>query len=162
MESHRDERGYFGRTWCKKEFEKRGLNTNIVQCNLSHNLKKSTLRGMHYQRYPYEEAKIVSCVSGAIYDVVVDIRPDSPTFKEWISIELSEENKQMLYISEGFAHGFQTLEDETTVYYQMSEYYCPEHAAGFRYNDPCFNIKWPADDNVIISKRDLSFEDFSV
>ena len=154
-----DERGFFARTFCRKEFEKQGLNPRIVQCNVSFNKKKGTLRGMHYQVAPYKEAKIVCCFRGAVYDVIVDLRPDSSTYCQWFGIELRAENYEMLYVPEDFAHGFQTLEDDTVVFYQMSEYYHPECAAGKRWNDPAFGIKWPLSGSVI-SEKDNNHADF--
>jgi dTDP-4-dehydrorhamnose 3,5-epimerase len=155
-----DDRGYFARTWCQREFAEHGLSERLAQCSLSFNQKKGTLRGMHYQEPPFAEAKLVQCPRGAIYDVIVDIRPSSPTFMKWLSIELSAENHLMLYVPEGFAHGFQTLTDETEVYYQISEFYAPESARGFRWNDPAFGIRWPASERVI-SSRDNSYPDFA-
>jgi len=154
-----DERGFFSRTFCQKEFEEHGLNPRIAQCNISYNKKKGTLRGLHYQAAPYEEAKIVSCTRGTIYDVIIDLRPDSPTYCQWFAVELSDENYKMLYVPEGFAHGFQTLEDNTVVFYQMSEFYNPESARGIRWDDPVFGIKWPLS-NKVISKKDLDYKDF--
>jgi len=151
-----DDRGFFARSWCQQEFRNCGLNPNLVQCNISFNLKKGTLRGMHYQAKPHEEAKLVRCTKGAIYDVIIDIRPDSFTFKKWIAVELSSENHKMLYIPEGFAHGFQTLEDNTEVFYQMSEFYHPVGARGICWDDPEFQIKWQLT-SKIISERDLSY-----
>ena len=127
-----DERGFFARTWCRDEFERHGLNPRLVQCNVSYNARRGTLRGMHYQAKPHEEAKLVRCTRGAIYDVIVDLRPDSPTYRQWVAAELTAENRRMLYIPEGFAHGFQTLADETEVFYQMSELFHPESARGVR------------------------------
>lgn len=160
IERHQDERGYFARTWCQREFEEHGLNPRLVQCNLSYNKMKGTLRGMHFQAAPYEEAKLVSCTQGAIFDVIVDLRPDSPTFKCYYSITLSAEVHNMLYIPEGFAHGFLTLTGDTNVNYQMSEYYAPEYARGVRWNDPAFGIEWPEIVNVI-SERDNNYPDFA-
>ena len=154
-----DERGFFARTWCRKEYEQHGLNLKLVQCNISFNRNKGTLRGMHYQASPFEEAKLVRCIMGAIYDVIVDLRPDSKTFMCWIPVELSAENRKMIYIPEGFAHGFQTLENDTEVFYQMSEFYAPEYVRGVRWNDPKFNIEWP-DGIRIISAKDKIFQDF--
>lgn len=151
-----DHRGFFARSWCAQEFSDRGLNPNLVQCNISFNIKKGTLRGMHYQTNPHEEAKLVRCTQGSIYDVVVDIRPDSATFKSWFAIELSTANRQMLYIPEGFAHGFETLEDNTEVFYQMSDFFHPESARGFRWDDPDFSIRWNLTDKII-SDKDLSY-----
>jgi dTDP-4-dehydrorhamnose 3,5-epimerase len=154
-----DERGFFARTWCQKEFQTHGLNTNVVQCNISYNKKKGTLRGMHYQAAPHEEAKLVRCTRGAIYDVIIDLQPGSPTFRHWIGMELTEHNRQMLYIPEGFAHGFLTLRDDTEVFYQMSEPYSAEHARGVRWNDPAFGIQWPEEVSTI-SDKDNRITDF--
>ncbi len=156
-----DERGFFARAWCQREYEARGLNPRLVQCSISFNNKKGTLRGMHYQIKPYQEAKLLRCTRGAIYDVIIDLRPDSPTFKQWIAVELTAENRRMLYVPEGFAHGFQTLEDYTEVFYQMSEFYAPDCARGVRWNDPAFGIRWPAGE-LIISERDRSYPDFAL
>ena len=154
-----DERGLFTRTFCEEEFKAHGLNSRVVQCNTSFNKKKGTLRGMHYQVAPHEEAKLVRCTRGAIYDVIVDLRPDSPTFREWVAVELTSDNHRMLYIPEGFAHGFQTLEDNTEVFYQMSEFYHPECASGVRWDDPAFMIEWPMPPTIIAKKdrADTSF-----
>ena len=154
-----DERGFFARTWCRREFEQHGLNPDLVQCNISFNRKKGTLRGMHFQAWPCAEAKLVRCTMGAIYDVIIDLRLESETFMRWLPIELTAENRKMFYIPEGFAHGFQTLENDTEVFYQMSEFYAPEYARGVRWDDPKFNIKWP-DDVRIISEKDKNFKDF--
>lgn len=151
-----DERGFFARAWCQKEFEAHGLNPRLVQCNISFNKKRGTLRGMHYQAAPHEEAKLVRCTMGSIYDVIVDLRPGSPTFKKHLSVLLSSSNRKMLYVPEGFAHGFLTLEDNTEVFYQMSEFHAPEHAKGFRWNDPAFSIEWPEEIRVI-SGRDQEY-----
>lgn len=155
-----DERGFFARTWCRREFEAHGLDPGLVQCNISFNLKAGTLRGMHYQAKPFEEAKLIRCTRGAIHDVIVDLRPDSPTFGKYESCVLTPENRRMLFVPKSFAHGFLTLEDETEVFYQMSEFYSPEHARGFRWNDPRFGIDWPCEINVI-SERDRSYPDFT-
>jgi dTDP-4-dehydrorhamnose 3,5-epimerase len=159
LEPHSDERGFFARSWCQKEFENHGLDPRLVQCNVSLNLRKGTLRGLHYQAAPYAEAKVVRCTMGSIYDVAVDLRPKSPTFKNWIGMDLTAANRHMLYIPEGCAHGFLTLEDETEVFYQMSEFYNPESARGLRWNDPAFKIKWPGKVEVI-SERDRTYPDF--
>jgi len=147
-----DGRGFFARTWCQREFEAHGLNPRLVQCSISYNKKKGTLRGMHYQVAPYEEAKLVRCTMGAIYDVIIDMRPDSLTFKQWVAIELTAENRKMLYVPEGIAHGFQTMVDNTEVFYQMSEFYHPECTQGVRWNDPTFDVNWPLPVNVIAEK----------
>ena len=160
VQSLEDDRGFFARTFCQKEFEKHGLNPHVAQCDISYNRKKGTLRGMHYQVTPFGEAKLVICVSGSIYDVIIDLRPDSPTYCEWMAMELTARGPwRMLYVPENFAHGFQTLEDETQVFYQMSQLYHPESARGLRWNDPAFNIRWP-DGQRIISEKDRSFPDF--
>lgn len=154
-----DERGFFARTWCQREFEAHGLNSRLVQCNISFNKKKGTLRGMHYQIAPYEEAKLVRCTQGAIYDVIIDLRPGSSTFKQYTAAVLTAQNHKMLYVPEGFAHGFLTLEDHTEVFYQMSEFYAPEYARGVRWNDPAFGVQWPAEVQII-SDRDQNYPDF--
>jgi len=156
-----DKRGYFARTWCKNEFKKHGLNPDLVQCNISFNNIKGTLRGMHYQADPHAEAKLVQCTRGSVYDVVIDLRPDSKTHKQWYAAELSGENHRMLYIPENFAHGFITLEDNTEVFYQMSEFYYPECARGVRWNDPAFSIQWPMNVKVI-SDRDNGYNDYNI
>ena len=160
LERIEDERGFFARSWCRKELSEHNINALIVQCDISYNSEKGTLRGMHYQTAPYEEAKVVSCIRGSIYDVIIDLRRDSATYCQWIAVELSSDNYRMLYIPEGFAHGFQTLRDDTVVYYQMSEFYHPESARGVRWNDLAFKIKWPIS-NSIVSIRDSQFPDFN-
>lgn len=155
-----DERGFFGRSWCKNEMEANGLNTNIVQVNTSLSIKKGTLRGMHYQKHPYEETKLVRCTKGAIYDVIIDLRPNSPTFKEWIGIELNEGNHKMLYIPEKFAHGFITLRDNSEITYFNTQFYHPESSMELRYNDPVFNIEWPLD-VASISFKDENAPDYN-
>jgi dTDP-4-dehydrorhamnose 3,5-epimerase len=157
----KDERGFFARTWCKKEFEQHQLLPELVQCNISFNQRKGTLRGMHFQVAPHKESKLVRCTMGAIYDVIIDLRPNSPTFKRWISVELTAENRKMLFIPEGFVHGFLTLMDNTEVFYQMSEFYAPECARGVRWNDPAFDINWPAEVKVI-SQKDMQYPDFPI
>jgi dTDP-4-dehydrorhamnose 3,5-epimerase len=161
LEPIEDERGFFVRSFCQKEFKKHGFKMNIVQCNISYNKKKGTLRGMHYQAKPYEEAKLVSCVRGTIYDVIIDLRPDSLTYCAWFAVELSSENYKILYVPKGFAHGFQVLEDNTVVFYQMSEFYHPECARGVKWDDLMFGITWPLVP-VAISERDQSFSDFQL
>jgi len=154
-----DERGFFARTFCQKELKEHGLNTCVAQCNISFNKKRGTLRGMHYQVEPYAEAKLVRCTMGTIDDVALDLRLDSLTFKQWIGVELSAENRRMLYIPEGLAHGFQTLTDDTEVFYQMSEFHHPESARGVRWDDPAFGVEWPLN-NPIISVRDRTYNFF--
>jgi len=155
-----DARGFFARSWCGREAEARGLNPRVVQCDISYNKKKGTLRGLHYQAAPHQEAKLVRCTAGAIYDVIVDLRRGSPTFTRHVAVVLSRENQKMLYVPEGVAHGFQTLEDDTEVFYQMSEFYSPAHARGVRWNDPAFGIAWPSADRTI-HERDQSYPDFT-
>lgn len=152
LESRTDERGFFARTFCMRKFEAFGLNANVMQCNLSFNLKKGTLRGMHYQIAPSTETKLVRCVRGAIYDVIIDLRPTSPTYLAHIGVELTAENRRSLYIAEQIAHGFQTLMDETEVIYQMGDFYAPEYSCGYRYDDPAFGIEWPLPVSVISNK----------
>ncbi|MBX7221895.1 MAG: dTDP-4-dehydrorhamnose 3,5-epimerase [Blastocatellia bacterium] len=153
LEPHADERGFFARSFCRSEFAAKGLNPNLVQCNISYNRQRGTLRGIHFQAEPYPEAKLVRCTAGALFDVVVDLRPDSPTFKTWYGVELSAANRLMLYIPPGCGHGFQSLADDTEVFYQMSEMYHPEAARGVRWNDPVLGIVWPLAEPVI-SQRD--------
>jgi len=160
VEPREDERGFFARSWCADEFRRHGLNSRLVQCNISFNNKRGTLRGIHYQVAPFPEAKLVRCTMGAIYDVIIDLRADSPTFKQWISVELTAENRRALYIPEDFAHGFQTLIDHTEVFYQMSEFYHPECARGLRWDDLAFGIEWPFAP-WIISQQDAGYADFS-
>jgi dTDP-4-dehydrorhamnose 3,5-epimerase len=157
----RDERGFFTRIFCKEEFEENGLDSSIVQCSISYNKRKGTLRGMHYQAAPYEEVKIVSCTKGAIYDVVLDLRKDSGTCHQWIAVEISDENVKMVYIPKGCAHGFQTLKDEVTVFYQMTEFFHPEYSRGVKWNDPVFGIQWPAG-KKIISEKDKQFSGYCI
>ena len=160
LEPIEDNRGFFARSFCQEEFRLHGINMSIVQCNISYNKKRGTLRGMHYQATPYEEAKLVSCTKGAIYDVIIDVRPSSNTYKKWVSVELTDENRKMIYIPKGFAHGFLTLMDNTEVFYQMSEFFMPEYARGIRWNDPAFGINWAADVTAI-SEKDQKYDDFT-
>jgi dTDP-4-dehydrorhamnose 3,5-epimerase len=155
-----DERGFFARTFCQREFESKGLNTSVVQCNVSFNKRKGTLRGMHFQVAPFSEAKLIRCTAGSISDVIIDLRRSSATFRQHFAAELSATNHRMLYVPEGFAHGFQTLEDNTEVFYQMSQFYSGEHARGVRWNDPAFGITWPPDQRTII-ERDQKYPDFT-
>ena len=156
-----DERGFFARTWCVREFESCGLETRLVQCNISYNKRKGTLRGMHYQVPPFEEDKLVRCTRGAIHDVIIDLRRDSETFGIYNGVTLTEENRTMLHIPKGFAHGFLTLEDDTEVHYQMSEFYAPECSRGIRWNDPFLRIEWPGEVQVI-SEKDRTYPDFDL
>jgi dTDP-4-dehydrorhamnose 3,5-epimerase len=159
LELLEDERGFFARTCCRKEFEQHGLNSDWVQCNISYNKRKGTLRGMHYQVDPYAEVKLVRCTMGAIYDVIIDLRRDSKSYGQWIAAELSAENRKMIYIPQGFAHGFQTLVDNSEIFYQMSAFYAPECARAVRWNDPQFNIQWPEAERTI-SEKDQTIKDF--
>jgi dTDP-4-dehydrorhamnose 3,5-epimerase len=161
LEKREDGRGFFARSWCEKEFADHGLEARSVQCNISFNKKRGTLRGMHYQVEPFAEAKLVRCTQGAIYDVIIDLRPGSPTFKQYFAEILSAENHKMLYVPERFAHGFQALENHTEVFYQMSRSYAPEFARGVRWNDAAFGIQWPIG-NPIILERDNNYPDFTV
>ena len=156
MEKFEDKRGFFARAWCQKEVEANGLVSRVVQTNISFNKKRGTLRGMHYQVAPYEQIKLVRCTRGAIYDVIIDLRPDSPTFRKWTGVELTAENYTMLYVPENFAHGFQTLEDNTEVTYQVSQFYSPESERGVRYDDPVFQVEWPLPVEVI-SEKDIAW-----
>lgn len=144
-----DDRGYFGRLWCKKEFDEHGLVSTIVQSNIGVSKSTGTLRGLHYQKAPHEEVKIVRCCRGAIFDVIVDLRPDSPTYKKWFGLELNETNATMLYVPHGCATGYLTLKDDTEIYYHATEYYHPESATGVRYDDPAFGIEWPGPVNIM-------------
>ncbi len=159
MEKLEDSRGFFARSWCKKEFAEHGLAANTVQCNVSFNLKKGTLRGMHYQLPPWDEAKVVRCIRGAIYDVIIDLRAGSPTYRQHIAEALTAGDYKMLYVPAMFAHGFQTLEDNTEVFYQMSAFYAPEYGRGVRWNDSAFGICWPISE-VTIHDRDRNYPDF--
>lgn len=159
LEKREDERGFFARSWCRREFAANGLNPALAQCSISFNPHRGTLRGMHYQAKPFEEAKLVRCTSGSLYDVIIDLRPDSPTFRKHLGVQLTAANRRMLYVPEGFAHGFLTLEDATEVFYQISEFYAPEAQRGVRWNDPAFAVKWPEEPRLM-SARDRSFPDF--
>lgn len=161
IQPHEDERGFFARSWCEDEFKRHGLNPNLAQCNISFNKKRGTLRGMHYQVEPYPEVKLVRCTMGSIYDVIIDLRKDSSTFKQWFAVDLTAQNRRALYIPEGFAHGFQTLEDNTEVFYQMSEFYHPECARGVRWDDPEFGVEWKFP-LVGMSLRDCQYPGFIV
>ena len=154
-----DNRGFFGRVWCREEFASHGLNASLIQCNISFNATIGTLRGMHYQVSPHEEAKLVRCTKGAIVDVIIDLRPESPTFKQWLAEKLTSDNHKMMYVPEGFAHGYQTLEDNTELFYQMSERYVGDCVRGVRWNDPVFGIEWPEINSRIMSSRDKEFKD---
>jgi dTDP-4-dehydrorhamnose 3,5-epimerase len=158
-ERRSDDRGFFARTWCQQAFTAQGLDANLVQCNVSFNHRKGTLRGMHFQLPPFAETKLVRCTQGAIYDVIIDLRPDSPTFQQWVGVELTAANGQALYVPKGFAHGFQTLTDDAEVFYQMSAFYEPGYAGGLRWDDPTFKIDWPMAVTVI-ADRDRTYADY--
>jgi dTDP-4-dehydrorhamnose 3,5-epimerase len=158
-EKQRDERGFFARVWCARELEDRGLCAHWVQSSISFNDRAGTLRGLHFQTAPHAEVRMVTCTAGAVFDVMVDLRPGFPSFGKWFSIELTADNNKTLYVPEGFAHGFLTLEHRSVVQYHMSEYYHPEAAAGVRWDDPSFGINWPIVPSVI-SSRDLAYPDF--
>jgi dTDP-4-dehydrorhamnose 3,5-epimerase len=157
----RDSRGYFSRTFCVDEFKAHELETNFPQHSMSCSFRKGTVRGMHFQRPPHDEVKLVRCLSGAIWDVIIDMRFESPTFGQWFGVELSAENQNQLYIPKGFAHGFQTLSDDAQVNYLISEFYSPDAASGVRYDDPAFSVAWPLPVSVI-SDKDLSWPNFSI
>ena len=159
LERHEDERGFFARAWCRDEFAEHGLVPYLAQCSISRNALAGTLRGMHFQRAPHEEAKLVRCTSGAIFDVIVDLRPESPTYAEWLGVELDASRGNALYVPKGFAHGFQTLVDATEVLYMISDPYVPEAASGVRWDDPAFGIEWPETDARTISDRDRVWPD---
>jgi dTDP-4-dehydrorhamnose 3,5-epimerase len=159
LEPRTDERGFFARTWCRHEFTRLGLEPELAQCSLSHNYRVGTLRGMHYQGKPHEEAKLVRCTAGAIFDVLLDLRPASPTYLRWFAAELTADNRKSLYVPKGVAHGFQTLVDNTEVFYQISEPYYPDLACGVRWDDSAFGIRWPLPD-PILSPRDRSYPDY--
>lgn len=153
LEKKGDERGFFGRTYCEKEFQQAGLDNHFVQINNSLSSQKGTLRGMHYQMHPHSETKIVRCIKGALYDVVLDLNTNSPTFGQSYGVELSDDNRKMMYVPKGFAHGFLTIQDETEAFYLVSEFYAPQSERGIRWNDPKFGIKWPFDP-VVVSDKD--------
>jgi dTDP-4-dehydrorhamnose 3,5-epimerase len=158
-EAHVDERGFFARTWAAAEFESRGLNPRLAECSASFNDRRGTLRGMHYQAEPFAEAKLVRCTHGSVCDVMIDLRDGSSTFGQWVAIELSASNRRMLFVPEGVAHGFLTLEDRTELFYQISAPYSPAHVRGVRWNDPAFGITWPLEP-VVMSARDRAYPDF--
>jgi dTDP-4-dehydrorhamnose 3,5-epimerase len=160
LERIADERGFFARTWCRKELESHALETDVSQCSVSFNARRGTLRGMHFQADPYAETKIVRCTMGAIRDVVLDLRPGSSSFGQWVGVDLTADNRRMVYVPHGCAHGFQTLVDATEVFYQITPSYVPEAARGVRWNDPGFTIEWPLPD-PILSDRDRSYPDFA-
>jgi dTDP-4-dehydrorhamnose 3,5-epimerase len=159
LDRRNDDRGYFARTWCQREFEEHGLNSSLVQCSVSHSLRRHTLRGMHWQASPQSEVKLVRCTRGAIWDVIIDLRPESPTYMSHFGVELSAESGRALYVPEGVAHGFVTLADGSEVFYQMSNFHEPAFARGARWNDPAFAIEWPVR-TPILHPRDASYPDY--
>jgi dTDP-4-dehydrorhamnose 3,5-epimerase len=161
LEKREDQRGFFGRAYCQQEFEAHGLVAWVAQTNVSFSKRQGTLRGMHYQVVPYAEAKLVRCTRGAIYDVMIDLRPNSPTYLRWLGVELTGENYRMLYVPQGCAHGFITLADNTEVTYQVSQFYTTGAERGVRYNDPIFGIAWPTEVKVI-SDKDANWPDFKL
>jgi dTDP-4-dehydrorhamnose 3,5-epimerase len=162
LERFEDERGFFAPSFSQREFEAHGLVGRFLENNVSYNRRRGTLRGLHYQAAPYGQAKLVRCTRGSIFDVAVDLRPTSPTFRQWVGVRLTQENRLMVYLPADIAHGFQTLEDDTEVFYQVSEVYTPEASMGYRWNDPAFKVKWPLPDGPILSKRDESYSDFKM
>lgn len=159
IEKRGDERGFFARVFCKNELGALSLDTNIVQINNSTSAKKGTLRGMHYQLAPYAETKIVRCIKGALYDVILDLREDSPTFGKWFGAELTAENRRMMYVPKGFAHGFLTLTNDVEAFYMVTEFYNPQAERGIRWNDPKFQIEWPFEP-IVLSEKDKTWQDF--
>jgi len=159
LEPRRDERGFFARGFCANEFREHGLKSAIVQANISQNVRKGTVRGMHYQISPHAEVKMVRCVNGAIFDAIIDLRPDSPSYLKWTGVELTRASGRMLYVPEGFAHGYQALTDDSEVMYLVTEFYAPEYEAAIRWNDPLFGIQWPLAD-VTVSPKDAAHPDF--
>jgi dTDP-4-dehydrorhamnose 3,5-epimerase len=160
IEKLQDQRGFFARSWCKREFEQYGLDASLVQANVSYNHRKGTLRGMHFQVEPHGETKLVRCTQGAIYDVIIDLRQDSPTYRKWVGVELTADNFRMLFVPKMFAHGFQTLAEESVVTYQVGQFYTPGSERGIRFDDPAFQIQWPLEVGVI-SDKDKSWPDFT-
>ena len=161
LERREDDRGFFARTFCANEFAERGLETGLVQANMSWNPQKGTLRGMHFQRAPHAEVKVIRATRGAIYDVIIDLRESSPTYKRWLGLELTDDNRTALYVPEGFAHGFQTLVPDTEVHYLVTEFYTPDAEGGVRWDDPAFGIEWPDPGNAILSPKDRDWPDFT-
>jgi dTDP-4-dehydrorhamnose 3,5-epimerase len=159
-EKFEDERGFFAHSWSEREFAQRGLDSRLVECSISFNRKRGTLRGMHYQAAPHAQVKLVRCTMGSIYDVIIDLRAESSTFREWVGVELTAENRLMLYVPAGFAHGFETMEDDSEVFYQMSSPYVSQSGCGVRWNDPAFAIEWAQPENVTMNERDRSYADF--
>ena len=161
LEPIKDHRGFFARSGCKKEFEAHGLESDFAQANITFSPRKGVLRGLHYQIVPYEEIKLVRCTRGAIFDVIIDLRPGSPTYKQWLGTELTADNHKMIYIPAGFAHGYQIQADKTEVFYQVTQFYAPGHERGIRWDDPAFKIQWPRVEKRIVSEKDKSWRDYS-
>ena len=161
LEKYEDERGFFARGFCEKEFIQNEIYFAPVQANIGYNKKKNTLRGMHIQIGAHAESKLVRCTKGRLYDVILDLRQDSQTYKKWTGVELSSENRKFFFLPEGCAHGYQTLEDDTEIFYMVSAFYAPEHERGIRWDDPLFNIQWKKDSDLIISEKDRSWDDYS-
>lgn len=155
-----DQRGFLARSFSRLEFEAHGLNPRMIECNISFNKKRGTLRGMHFQSPPHAQAKVVRCTAGAIYDVIIDLRPGYATHGQWAAAELTAENRAMLYVPEGFAHGYQTLDNDTEVFYQVTDYYAPDSVGGVRWDDPAFGIAWPETERLVINERDRTYPDF--
>lgn len=162
LERREDERGFFARGWCRRELEARGLVAGVVQANIAFTVRRGTIRGLHYQIAPFEEAKIVRCVRGAVWDAIVDLRPDSATYGQWLGVELTAANRRQLYVPKGCAHGYQTLTDDCEVLYFVSEFYAPTAERGIRWNDPAFAITWPIRDGLEVSAKDRGWADFRV
>ena len=160
MEKRGDDRGFFARVFCRKEFEAQGIDIKVLQANIGFSQSRCTLRGLHYQVPPYAEAKLVRCTAGALYDVILDLRPASPTFKQWLGVELTDKNHTMLYVPEGCAHGYLTLAENTEIYYMVTQFYSPDAERGVRWNDPAFDIKWPLTKGIVISDKDRSWPDW--
>ena len=160
LERHEDDRGWFARAWSREEFAAHGLPTDLAQTNLSHNTQRGTVRGMHFQTAPNAEVKLIRCVAGAVHDIALDLRPESPTFKQSVATELSADNGLAMFLPEGIAHGFQTLTDNAMLFYQMSTPYALEASSGARWNDSAFQIEWPIAE-AIVCERDLAFPDFT-
>lgn len=160
MEPIHDQRGFFARSFCKDELAKHSIPFDIVQCNIAFNHKARTLRGMHFQKPPFCEDKFVSCTSGSIYDVIIDLNRDSPSFGQWYGITLSADVGKSLYVPQGFAHGYQTLTENSSVAYMLGQFYTPSHESGVRWDDPAFGIAWPYQENIIISEKDQTWKDF--
>ncbi len=161
LERRADERGFFARTLCRTEFTEHGLTADFVQANISYNARRGTIRGLHYQVAPHQEAKLVRCVRGAIWDVIIDLRPESATYLEWFGIELTADNRRQLYIPKDFAHGYQTLVDDSEVFYHVSDFYSPSAERGIRWNDPQFSIEWPEPADPTISPKDRQWPDYT-